>query len=1218
VKTLIKHSIIVLAVAVIGLNTQSQNRPTKTQSGRAIVHESLNSETLSPEYVQGEITVKLKNGVGDFGKQTGTVSFGIQSLDEKVADFEVYQLEKRFRYNSAKLRADLPDLSRIYKISFPEKFSINEAVESFSSDLNVEYAEVIGVGHAAEVPNDALYSQCQHLPQIHAPEAWAIHKGENGTQEIVIAINDSGVDWDHVDLQSNIWQNLSEDADGDGHTMEFNGTQWVLDPGDLNGIDNDGNGYIDDLLGWNYITNNGDPNPIPGNSFFAHGTHCAGISNGVTNNGTGIASVSWNLKVMAICVDQNNSYNYAFDGLIYAAENGADIISNSWYWGYNYSIANQEVVNYAAGLGSIILAAALNENITTPVYPASYQNVISVAAVSVDDTKTWYSNYNLAVDISAPGGGSEGGILSTTPGNAYQLMSGTSLSTPMTAGCLGLLKSYHPDWSNDQLITQVLGTADSIDFLNPGYENMLGSGRVNAYRMLSEENVTPFLKLELVSVIPVDANGNGINEQGEIVSLNFDLHNYMQCYGAGNVNVSITSDDPDIEIISGTGIVNIPPDTSFSVKNLLQVKIVANAACHIADLTLHFDAGIPITMGKDIEFQLLVAPSGILVYEGEEKGQGYSGSFIAGFLDHLVFGYTYTNSYPSLLGFETVFLSYRNFGENLDLGTPFTLKNSQEIENYLVSGGNLYIEAGGMFYKMVSAQYPNIAAMKLLFGMYSYVLSTVQNPINGLTGGATTPMQGMLFNASDQASNWHIDKLNPKPGAIIPFTEQDYGNVSIMNDGSAAYGQKTFFMGYSLADLHDRDTTSSRYNVLMKTMGFFGYSLPQGYLLSNFITDKTLGGPPLEVQFTDISNSDPAYPVTSWKWDFDNDGTIDSEEQNPAWTYDDGGLYSVKLIASNGFKSDTLVREGLITVNYGYFVYEGIAGGNDYSGSFINDYLQERDLPVTYRNTFPETLEGFTAIFLSYGNYTSGNTILDNQMAGLIADYIEGGGFVYLEGADALGLDQVSNTQLLGLFGLASAEDGSSSNPINSLEGQPDALTDGMLFTGNSQTSNSYIDKYEPGANAVADFIESGYGTVAVQQTVPNGRRTFCFSYALADLNDGEFPNTRAELLHRLITFFDVYTSVLDMEASNTLDCSVYPNPVNSNTLIRYLLPEDCQVTLEIYNSKGQKVIEPLSENQTHGTHSFRLNTAGWPVGMYYFRIKAGNQLTTKKIMKIE
>ena len=344
----------------------------------------------------------------------------------------------------------------------------------------------------------------------------------------------------------------------------------------------------------------------------------------------------------------------------------------------------------------------------------------------------------------------------------------------------------------------------------------------------------------------------------------------------------------------------------------------------------------------------------------------------------------------SLLGFETVFLSYRNFGENFDLGTPFTLKNSQAIQQYLEGGGNLYVEAGGMFYEMVNGLYPNIAAMKLLFGVNSYLLSNIENPIDALLGGASTPTQGMLFTASDQASSWHIDKLNPKPGAIIPFTEQDYGNVAIMNDGSSTYGQKTFYMGYSLAELRDMDATSSRYNILLKTMEFFGYSLPQGYILSNFITDKTTGGPPLEVHFTDISISDPAYPVTSWQWDFDNDGTIDSDDQNPVWTYNEGGDFDVKLITSNGFKSDTIIMENLITVNFGYLVYEGVADGNDYSGTFIRDYLQENAYTVTYRNILPETLAGFSAVFLSFGNYNSGSTTLDDQMANTIIDYLGG------------------------------------------------------------------------------------------------------------------------------------------------------------------------------------------------------------------------------------
>ena len=1043
--------------------------------------------------MQGVITVKLKKGVGEFGKQTGTVQFGIQSLDDKVAAYQVYQLEKRFRYNPAKLRADLPDLSRIYKISFPESFSVSEVAEGFSSDPNVEYAEPIPVGHLAEIPNDALYALMQHLPQIHAPEAWDIHKGENGTVEIVIAINDTGVDWDHEDLQSNIWQNLAEDFDGDGHTMEFNGIQWVLDPGDLNGVDDDGNGFTDDLLGWNFFTNTGDPGPIPGNVAYDHGTHCAGIAAGATNNGTGIASISWNLKVMGICIDNNNTIPYAYDGIIYAAENGADIISNSWGSGLNFNNAHQEAVLYATGLGSIVLAAAHNQNEPIMVYPACYQEVISVASVSVDDTKAPYSNYNIAVDISAPGGGLDNGILSTVPGNLYAYFQGTSMATPLVAGCLGLLKSYRPDWSNDQLITQVLGTADNIDSLNPNYINLLGTGRVNAYRMLDEEDVLPYLKLELLSVTPEDENGNGINEQGENVILSFDLRNYAQGLGAENVIVSISTDDPEINIVNGSCNVYIPSDSIFSVADQFQIQVGPNASSHVAELNLHFESDGPILMGEDMIFNVLVAPSGIFVFEGEENGQDYSGTLITGFLDHLGYDYTYANYYPSLLGFETVFLSHGNFGQNMDKGTEFTSSNALAVKEYLESGGNLYAEMGGMFYKMTYSQYPNIGAMKLLFGINTAMLYNNENPIDTLFGAANSPMDGMLFAGSDQKYNWHIDKVTPKPEATISFIEQDYGNVAIMYDGSATYGQKTFYMGYSLAELRDRDAISSRYNVLLKTMEFFGYDLPQGYILSNFLTDKTAGGMPLEVHFTDISISEPGYSITSWQWDFDNDGTIDSDEQNPVWIFNEPGDFTVRLITSNALSSDTLTLENLITVNSGYLVYEGVENGDDYSGIFIRDYLQENAYTVTYRNDFPQSLEGYWAVFLSYGNLQSGGTHLDDQMASVLIDYLESGGYVYLEGGDALGNDQVNNTQLLNLFGLVAATNGTGTNPINSLEGKPTAITHDLVFTGNSQVSNDSIDKYAPSSSGKTAFTETGYGTVAVQQNITGGRRSFLF-----------------------------------------------------------------------------------------------------------------------------
>lgn len=1213
-KTFIKFTIIFFALSALGWTFQGQFASNGTNPGNQPAGQSFVAEHSDAQFFKGVITLKLKKGAGDFGKQTGTVSFGVHSLDEKIVLFEVYQLEKRFRYNPAKLRPDLPDLSRIYRLSFPEAFPVEEVAAAFAADPNVEYAEPIPIERLAEIPNDALWSQLQHLPQIHAPEAWDIHKGENGAHEIVIAINDTGVDWDHEDLISNIWQNLAEDADGDGHTMEYINHQWVLDPGDLNGVDDDANGYTDDLFGWDFMTNDNDPNPIPGNPENGHGTHCAGIAAGATNNQAGIASVSWNLKVMAIRTGQENSIYYGYDGIIYAAENGADIISNSWGGG-SYSIANQEVVSYATGLGSIVLACAHNYDNPVLIYPASYQGVISVAAVNTDDTKTSYSNFNPAVDISAPGGGAGGGILSTLPDNTYGPGSGTSMATPMVAGSLGLLKSYHPGWSNDQLITQLLGTADNIDSLNPNYINMLGTGRVNAYRMLDENNVLPFLKLELLSVIASDASGNGINEPGELVSFRFTMKNLAQGLGVEDVLISIQSDDPEVILVNGSYSSYIPSDSTFSLNTPLTVQVAENSTSHVAQLTLHFESENPILMGEQFSISLLCAPTGIFVFEGEEGGQDYSGQFITRFLDHMGYAYTYANDYPSLLGFETVFLSHGNFGESFDKGAMFRPDHALMVQQFLESGGKLYVEMGGMFYRIFTASYPNFGVLMQLMGAASCNFAAISNPVDTLSGMAGTPMQELMFTGSDQKYNWYIDKINPATTAVTPFIENSYGKVAVMNNGSATYGHKSFYYGYSLAELHDRTSQSSRYNVLIKTMEFFNYTLPDGYVLANFLTAGNSGAPPLEVQFTDISIGAPAYLISSWQWDFDSDGAIDSYEQHPPWTFTSGGSYDVKLIVSNGMKSDTLVMEDCVEVNAGYLVYEGVPGGNDYSGGYIRSFMEQNSWPVTYKNTFPQSLIGYSAVFLSFGNAGSGNTIFSDEMAETVKKYLEAGGYVYLEGGDALGNDQAGNTALINLFGLTITTNGPDQNPINSLQGKPAAITHDMVFTGNSQASNASIDKYAQSPAGVVAFTEAGYGTVAVQHSIAGGRRTFCFSYALAYLTDGEFPNTREELLHRIMDFFDIYTRVPEEGNHEGFSCRVYPNPFGQSINIEYQLEESRLVTLTLFNQLGQTIEILTAEQQSKGFHRQNWDATGMPAGIYYFLLQAGTELKTGKMI---
>ena len=144
--------------------------------------------------------------------------------------------------------------------------NVPEVAAAFAADPNIEYAEPVYVYHASEIPDDPMYNNQQHLPQIMAAEAWDIHKGEDGTEEIVIAIIDTGVDWLHPDLTANTWQNLGEDADQDGVTLEYNNWVWERDPDDLNGIDDDKNGLIDDVIGWDFhesMTIGDGSNPHP-------------------------------------------------------------------------------------------------------------------------------------------------------------------------------------------------------------------------------------------------------------------------------------------------------------------------------------------------------------------------------------------------------------------------------------------------------------------------------------------------------------------------------------------------------------------------------------------------------------------------------------------------------------------------------------------------------------------------------------------------------------------------------------------------------------------------------------------------------------------------------------------------------------------------------------------------------------------------------------------
>ena len=341
-----------------------------------------------------------------------------------------------------------------------QNHDLNKIIKKLNEFVEVDYSEPKFKDFEDYLPNDPSYSSCWHLDKIQANLAWELGIGSS---DIVVSIVDDAITINHPDLQNVIWVNPNEIPN--------------------NGIDDDNNGYIDDINGWDTYTNDNDPSPHSNTPAWAHGTHCAGIAGAHTDNNIGISAVGFGVSLMAVkTADNNGLVNQTWDGVYYSIVSGADVISCSWSSG-SYSQTNNNIIEFGINNGSIIVAASGNNGAnlaSNPKYPACYNGVICVANTTSSDIKAGSSNYGTRVDLGAPGSS----ILSTIPYSGYGTKTGTSMSAPMVAGLLGLMKSFSPNTSNEELINCMKNSCDNIDALNPSYIGLLGSGRINAYQAL--------------------------------------------------------------------------------------------------------------------------------------------------------------------------------------------------------------------------------------------------------------------------------------------------------------------------------------------------------------------------------------------------------------------------------------------------------------------------------------------------------------------------------------------------------------------------------------------------------------------------------------------------------------------------------------------------------------------------------------------------------------
>ncbi len=508
-------------------------------------------------------------------------------------------------------------LNRIYRLTtnhdVPAPLALISEFKNSSPAITGTEREAIMRTHA--IPDDPLIGNQWFLAKSQAKDAWKLwdlEAGEiPGDRNIVVAVVDDGVEYTHPDLWKNIWINQDEITayatlidesygNSDGYVSANEAVSFC---GDLNGdgksnlqdvvstnspladgSDNDGDGYIDNIIGWDTDESVGtaddDRDPMVTNN--SHGTHVAGLVGATSNNSIGVASIAYNISIMAVKAtgdETEGTINTGWDGIMYAAHAGADIINCSW-GGPGYSSYSQTLINTAYNTyGSLIVAAAGNgadedQGIKQddPHYPSGYDNVVSVTAVSSQDRFSWASygeadpaNNFYGVDIAAPGEN----MLSTylTKQNSYAYLMGTSMASPMVASCFALLKSVYPDSTNDWLVDRMLSHTDPIDHLNPGYEGQLGTGRVNILKALIFDK-WPKLSYMDQSESILNDDGDSVLNPGETINLIVELKNDTGWTTASNVQGVLRSSNEEITILDSIGTwASIPENTNASNTN---------------------------------------------------------------------------------------------------------------------------------------------------------------------------------------------------------------------------------------------------------------------------------------------------------------------------------------------------------------------------------------------------------------------------------------------------------------------------------------------------------------------------------------------------------------------------------------------------------------------------------------------------------------------------
>ncbi|MHC4797210.1 MAG: S8 family peptidase, partial [Planctomycetota bacterium] len=555
-----------------------------SENGASVTTHRNATETVSsaskPNYAPNEVIFKLVD-VDNGGTMKGIQSE--QLLLQVAAKHGIGPTRQIFANNRHKR------LKNIHRTHLPASLAPIEAAKQLAADPAVEWAEPNYYRYTQLYPNDPYYVSQWHLPKIGAPSAWDTIPG---ARDAIIAIIDSGVQWDHPDLMNNIWINPGEDHDPLG----------VIGPEDFDGVDDDQNGYVDDIRGWDFVSvaagevyQGEDPGP-PDNDpmdVLGHGTHVYGIVGAVGNNGVGVTGICWDINLMPVRAGYKDyvgrgvlQISDVVNALVYAADNGAHIVNMS-FGGYAASYTERVAIDYCAAAGVLLVAAAGNDATDEPIYPAGFTNVMAVAAVDAYATRASFSNYGSWIDLAAPGSS----IFSTLLGGDYGNKGGTSMASPVVAGVAGLVKGLHPQWTAERIAIQLTSTASNINAENTKFVNLLGAGQVAADQAVTVTD--PPVKLGVVNLWAQETIGNsdGKYDPGETVALWPSVRNFS--VAQTGISVNLQTGDPHITILDNLTLIGDSDQGQIGTQqnDPMSISILADTPPdHLASLTLEISA----------------------------------------------------------------------------------------------------------------------------------------------------------------------------------------------------------------------------------------------------------------------------------------------------------------------------------------------------------------------------------------------------------------------------------------------------------------------------------------------------------------------------------------------------------------------------------------------------------------------------------------------------